>query len=412
MTAGGDDRRTELERLASSLLRGDEVSDLQARFAGASFVGLGGDSLLAMTLAAAADERMGVKLGVRALMSGTPLGQVLSRALDDTAGPGPMRRRLADRAEDERGSRAKATEPSAAQRGMWLREQAFGPLPYNLVFICFMDGPLSARALTAAVAATFQRHDGLRSVVTEVGDTLERRVLDSFAPIIEFRACGLAATDFEGHVRAVAAELGSTPFDLDGVPARLTVIRGDAERQALILVVHHMLLDGWAIGLLLEEIFDRYDADATGRRLDLGPAVRPEAHEAWLRRMRAAGELDRQAHFWRRHLDSAPTILELPADHRRPVFAEPSGARIPFSLEPSLSSLVKGQAGALGITTTAFLLAAYGLTLSRYADATTMLIGTPVAGGRRQSSRGSWASRSTSSRFALTLTMAARWLST
>jgi len=380
VTAGGDDRRTELERLASSLLRGDEVSDLRARFAAASFVSLGGDSLLAMALAAAADERMDVTLGVRALMSGTPLGQVLSRALEDTAGPGPMRRRRADRAEDERGSRAEATEPSAAQRGMWLREQAFGPLPYNLVFICFMNGPLSVRTLTAAVEATFRRHDGLRTVITEAGDRLERRVLDSFAPIIEFRACDLAATDFEGHVRAAAAELGSMPFDLDRVPARLTVIRGDAERQALIFGVHHMLLDGWAIGLVLAEIFDRYDAGAAGRRLDLELAVRPEAHQARLHLMRAAGELDRQAHFWRRHLDGAPTVLELPADHRRPAFAEPGGARIPFGLEPSISSLVKDQARALGITTTAFLLAAYGLTLSRYADATTMLIGTPVAG--------------------------------
>src|SRR5712691_9039799 len=190
----GDDRRTELERLASSLLGGEEVSDHKARFAGASFVSLGGDSLLAMALAAAADERMGITLGVGALMSGTPLGQVLSRALEDTAGHWPVRRRPAGRGEDERGSRAEATEPSAAQRGMWLREQAFGPLPYNLVFICFMDGPLSTRALTAAVDATFQRHDGLRTVFTEAGDSLERRVLDSFAPIIEFRACGLAAT--------------------------------------------------------------------------------------------------------------------------------------------------------------------------------------------------------------------------
>lgn len=379
MTAGGDDRRTELERLASSLLCGDEVSDLQERFADASFVRLGGDSLLAMALAAVADERLGVRLGVRALMSGTPLGQLLSRALED-AGPGPMRRQLADRAEDERGYGAGGSEPSAAQRGMWLREQAFGPLPYNLVFICFMEGPFSARALTAAVEATFQRHDGLRTVFTEAGDRLERRVLGSFTPIIEFRACGLAGPDFEGHVRAAAAELGSMPFDLHRVPVRLTVISDSAGRQALVLGVHHVLLDGRAIGLVFEEIFDRYDAEIAGRCLDLEPAVRPDAHQVRLSRMRAAGELDRQAHFWRRHLDSAPTVIELPADHPRPVFAEPGGARIPFRLEPSVSSQVKSQAGALGITTTALLLAAYGLTISRYTDATTILIGTPVAG--------------------------------
>ena len=368
--------QAELERLAQSALVTAGGPAQPELLATVSFVQLGGDSLRAMRLAAEAERTLGVALDVSALLSDRPLADVLALASPPDRArtvPAPA---AAPPAEGPDGPR----RPSATQRGMWLREQLLGASPYNLIFTCQIDGPLRPDLLQAAIRQTVARHEGLRTVFSGQREMLQRRVLTSFQPPVDQRSYP-GGHGFAEHVAAAAAQLGTRPFDLEGAPPlRFLLISAAPGQHALILNAHHILLDGWAIGLVLTEIFDRYAAMEQGRPAGLVPGRQFAEYLDWQEGLRASGTLDRDAAFWRHELAGAPTVLQLPADRPAPAFPDPAGARWPLDFGFELSRQVRAQAVRLGITRTAFFLGAFALTLSRYTAAERMIIGLPVAG--------------------------------
>jgi hypothetical protein len=366
-----------LESLAAAALTGKPAGEVPWSVGEGSFIRLGGDSLQANALAAMARDQLGVRLDVRALLSDAPLRAVLAQAVPAVSGR-PHRAASQLPPHDPRSADA----VSSTQRGIWLREQIVGALPYNLVFTCFVDGPLDASLLTTALHQTEARQEGLRTSFTETHGKLERRVLAaSYRPRLQGYSYRDDGTGFTAHVRAMAAELGRAPFDLSAAPPlRFALVRGSPAQHAIIMAAHHIILDGWAVGIVLRELFAQYDALAQGSDLDWPPATQPGEHLRLLEQLRRSGELDRQLDFWRRQLAGVPTVLDLPADQVRPPFQQPHGARRPFDLGPALSTAMRARARQLGVTPAAFLLAASALTLSRYTGARAMLIGMPVAG--------------------------------
>ncbi|MET0236330.1 MAG: amino acid adenylation domain-containing protein [Kibdelosporangium sp.] len=341
-------------------------------FATRSFIGLGGDSLRAMRLVALVQERFGVKIPVAGLLSSAPLATVLN---DVAAIPG----RVSDGAEPDETTGSL----SRTQRGMWMTEKVVGGSTYNLVFTCFVeDGSLRRETFERSAAATVARHTGLRTVFRERDGEVTPVVLGRHVPeIIDVEHNGVA-TEFDDFVRATAAEHGRKPFDLATVPAfRFVHVTNSAGRQAIVLLAHHMLLDGWAVGLVLNEIFAHYNAlarNVPSPFTEPGPAMR-----ALIRRQeesRDSGEWDTQAEFWIKNLDGVPRVLQLPSDRPRPAIQDPAGERISLDLGVDVSLLVEARARDLGITRFSFLLGAYALALSRWTGARRMLIGVSLYG--------------------------------
>ncbi len=342
----------------------------RAGFTAHSFIALGGDSLRAMRLTAMAQEGLGLRLSVSDLLSSTPLGTVLANAVT-TASPAPPA------AEPE----TPAPSLTPTQRGMWLIENVLGGSTYNLVFTSYVDkGTLDRELFARAVAATTARHASLRTLLREQDGEVVPVVLDATVPdIVDI---GHDGPDFDGFVRATAAEHGRTPFDLTAAPPlRYLFVTGAAGRQAVVLVAHHVLLDGWAVGLLLDEIFSSYRALAAGGPLpftDTAPTT-----QALLRRHeqdRVSGEWDRLAEFWLKQLDGAPTVLEVPTDRPRPTVQNPAGERVPLDFDTDLTTLVEDRARELGITPFALLLGSYGLALSRWTGVDRLLVGVSLYG--------------------------------
>jgi amino acid adenylation domain-containing protein len=336
-------------------------------FASHSFIALGGDSLRAMRLTAMAQEQLDLKLSVAELLSSTPLGTVLSNAV----GTAP--------------AAIAAPEPAAPsltpmQRGMWLLESTLGGSAYNLVFTSYVDsGALDRAVFGRAAAATTARHASLRTVFREEDDEVVPVVLDEVEPEIVDIAC--EGPDFEEFVRAAAAERSRVPFDLTTAPPLRYLFVAGAGRQAVVLIAHHALLDGWAVGLLLDELFSSYralKADLPLPRTEPAPTT-----ETLLRRHerdRTSGEWDRLAEFWLKYLDGVPTVLELPTDEPRPAVQDPAGHRIPLDLDAGLTTLVGDRARELGITPFALLLGSYGLALSRWTGVGRLLVGVALYG--------------------------------
>ena len=194
------------------------------------------------------------------------------------------------------------------------------------MFHCVVEkGRLDPPTLARTLALTAARHDGLRTVFRQRDGEVVRAVLAVATP-------DLATVDDEGpedgfdeRARAVAERFGRKPFDVSAAPAlRFLLVSHPGGRQVLVLAAHHMMLDGWAVGLLLHELFARYDALYRG---GLDPAPGPGVPMRALLRhedaLQVGGVWDRQAELWSRHLAGVPTVLELPADRQQPAPAGP-----------------------------------------------------------------------------------------
>ena len=187
------------------------------------------------------------------------------------------------------------------------------------------------------------------------------------------------------------------PFDLAAGPlSRLTLLRLHEQDHALLIVMHHIISDGWSIGVVIREFGQLYAAYAAGQAPALPPLpLQYGDYAAWQRGwLEATGEaaehgvdagtpLERQLAYWREQLAGAPSLLELPADRPRPAVQTNRGASVAFALDAALAGAVAALSRAEGATPFMTLIAAFQAVLSRLSGQRDVLVGTPVANRTR-----------------------------
>jgi amino acid adenylation domain-containing protein len=378
-----------LEECAADAL-GQRGNTTAAQFARFSFIQLGGDSLRALRLVVMAHERMAVDIPVGQLLDDTPLAQVL-RAAVPTVRPAPATEAAETPkvAAEAAGPVGPAGPVGAADHGGDARSAAAASSAPNLVFVAFSAGPMGHDTLQRAIDSVVARHEGLRSVLRADGGTI-RRVAADRRPRLGKLERETRQDAFEEYVRRIAAERGRISFDISAEPGLSFLhVCGRRNRSALILIAHHKVLDRWAVGLVLREIFTLYESHESLEGFEspeqrhpvrLDEVVPIQTFADHQNKLRAAGEWDRQAAFWRSELAGAPTTLDLPADRPRPGVQDPAAARLSLDLGGPASTAIAEFARRAGVTPFAFLLGAYGLTLSRWTGARSLLIGVPLAG--------------------------------
>lgn len=334
-----------------------------------SFVQLGGDSLLAMRLAARARVDLGVSLRVGSLLDDRALIDALAMAeIVNTEMPSPS---------DEGSNKG----VSSGQHGMWVMQQLVGGSASNLVFLSFFDGPINIASVQEAIEGTVRRHDGLRTCFRSGGDGLYREVLDEFTPQVDVVAFDGHSANFHDEAQRLAQKRGAREFRLAEVPPiEFVCITDGQDKHSLVLITHHMLLDGWAIGLVLNEIFDRLEALVSGRQVVFSAPPTQDAFIQYHESLRQTGVIMRQLQYWEATLQDVPTTLELASDHPRPSRQNPSGARLPYHLTGNETTAVYRQAANLHVTPFALLLATFSLLLARYTGQRKMVVGIPSAG--------------------------------
>ncbi|MBW8849061.1 MAG: AMP-binding protein, partial [Burkholderiales bacterium] len=157
-----------------------------------------------------------------------------------------------------------------------------------------------------------------------------------------------------------------------------------AQDHILLLTMHHIVSDGWSMGVLVNEFSALYTAFSTGLPDPL-PALPIQYADfaAWQHRWISGALLQRQLEFWRAHLHSAPALLELPTDRPRPPVQDHAGASLDFALSPALSAQLKALAQRHGCTLFMTLLAAWATLLARLAGQSEVVIGSPTANRHR-----------------------------
>ncbi len=279
---------------------------------------------------------------------------------------------------------------SFAQQRFWFLDQ-LDPGSYldNMFRALRLSGILDRRALERALDELARRHASLRTRFPVEGDEPVQRVeceLPGAGPLLNvIDLTGLGQEEILPRATALAGEESRRPFDLARGPLfRATLLRLGAEEHVLLLCVHHIVSDGWSVGLILRDFAALYAAFATGEKPALAAPRASYADFARAQRQRLHGEALRQEiAFWRERLEGAPTVLELPTDHPRRHMASPRGDAVRFEILDPAAARFKALAQEAGATPFMALLTLFDLLLFRYTGADDFVVGVPVANRNR-----------------------------
>ena len=265
---------------------------------------------------------------------------------------------------------------SDAQRALWLIDQVGQPSAvYTTSPAIRIHGGFDVEAARAAFGQLVLRHESLRTVFAWADGDLMQLIMEPPAiPVLDFAVEETGA----GEVLDRAAELARVPFDLERGPLlRIRVLRVSADEHVLLVVVHHIVFDGWSETLLWREFAALYSARAAGGTADLPELPLQYADYAqWQRERLAGGQLAELAEYWRSKLAGVPP-LELPTDRARPAVQAHRGAEHRFTLPAPLTSRLRALARAEHTTLFGVLLTAYRVLLGRYCRQTDLAIGVP-----------------------------------
>ncbi|MCB9778703.1 MAG: amino acid adenylation domain-containing protein [Alphaproteobacteria bacterium] len=342
------------------------------------FFALGGDSLLAARLSFALERSRGRTVPAHAvLVHRTPAA--LAARLD--AG-----RQAGDAALAPIPSLAAgASAPlSATQRRLWFLQQLDPTrVDYNVNLVFHLDGPVDPRALQAALQRVVDRQHALRTVYERSPDGPRQRVVDQRVRLPLVALDHLDPAEAEDECRAAAGDLFRRPFALDQGPvARFSLVRLGPERHQLLACVHHIVIDGWSVGVLRDELVAALRDPA-----DAGPPPATQVPDvaAWEEELLADEEAGLLA-WWTERLAPdglPPAPVSLPAD--RPPGASPrlDGALQWLELDASLSARVDALARRQGATPFVVLMAALTALLGAETGRPELALGTVVAGRDR-----------------------------
>jgi amino acid adenylation domain-containing protein len=344
------------------------------------FFALGGHSLLATRAISRVRQALGVDVPVRALFDAPVLAAFAARVE-------AMRRSSSPRQEAPLVpvGRQGPLPLSFAQQRLWFIEQVepAGSL-YHMPAVLRLRGALDAAALGRALDGLVARHEALRTSF-EASDGEPMQVVHPHAP---FAVAMHDLRSLPPEMRAeemsrLAGTISEEPFDLSAAPLfRAALVCIESDEHVLLLCMHHIVSDGWSVGVLFREMGALYAAAQTKAAL---PAltVQYADYAVWQRRQLNELAMAFEGEWWRGRLSGAPAVLELPADRPRPHVRGTAGASLQAELPPPLAAALRDLARREGATAYMVLLSAFYALLSRYAGQTDLVVGTPVAGRTR-----------------------------
>jgi amino acid adenylation domain-containing protein len=281
---------------------------------------------------------------------------------------------------------------SFAQQRLWFLDQLEpGAVTYNIPTALRLSGQLNVDALRRSFEELVRRHEALRTSFA-VHQGQPRQLIHPAPswtlPAVDLTA--LPASAQEPEVLRLASQQTLLPFNLATGPLiRTTLLRLAPTEHVLLLCMHHIIADGWSMGVLTRELASLYEAFSSQRSPSLPPLpIQYADFAAWQRQWLQGEVLERQLTYWRQKLAGAPPALELPTDKPRPPIQSFRGSSLPVQLPKALSESLKALAQKEGATPFMLLLAAWQLLLSRYSGQQDVCIGSPIAGRTRSETEG------------------------
>ena len=339
------------------------------------FFELGGHSLLATRVIAQVRQILGVDVPLRSLFEHPVLADFVAVI------------------EQRRGQPLPPIVPceqptlSYAQQRQWLMAQLEpDSLAYTIATAVRLQGNLSVSTLQQSFGQVVRRHEPLRTLYPAVDGNAVPQVL----PIAE----GVAAVAIEqidlrhlapvpqrSAVKQRMQAQAQQRFDLGQGPLwRVQLLQLSEQEYILLLALHHIIVDGWSLGVLLQELTACYQALLAQQPLPLPPlTIRYSDYAHWQKSLNCEAQLT----YWQQQLSGAVPLLELPTDFPRPAAASWAGQTYEFRLTLAQTQALQRFSQQNGVTLFMTLLTAFNVLLYRYSGVTDLLIGTPIANRQR-----------------------------
>ena len=277
---------------------------------------------------------------------------------------------------------------SFAQQRLWFIDQLEGEnCVYNVPFFWQISGLLNISALEKAIAEIIQRHEVLRtsfSVVDESPIQVIHPHPQLKMQILDWRQ--LTEADQLSKAQQLAAKELQQPFDLSNPPLlRVKLLQLADQSHLLLLVIHHIVCDGWSMDIYRRELFTLYTAFCAGEPSPLPELSLQYADFAHWQRQWLQGEvLQTQLNYWQKQLAAVPPLLELPTDRPRPSVQSFKGRSEFLELNQDLTQKLKRLSQESGTTLFMTILAAFTLLLSRYSGQEDIVVGSAIANRNRR----------------------------
>ena len=274
-----------------------------------------------------------------------------------------------------------------AQQRLWFIDRLAPNKPlYHVPGALRLRGMLNVAALARGLNEIVSRHEILRTTFADI----EGRPVQVITPRLglPLPVVNLAEMDDaerEAEAKRLTAEEARKPFDLAAGPLlRTTLLRLGTQEHILLFTMHHIISDGWSLGVMMEEVAKLYNAYAAGLPSPLPPLpIQYADYAVWQREWLQGEVLEEQLAYWRARLGDKPFMLELPIDRPRPLVPNHRGAREYIILPPALSDALRALGRREGATLFMTLLAAFKTLLFRTTGQHDIVVGTDIANRNR-----------------------------
>ncbi len=376
LAAGASQQASPIEEIVAGVWA--ETLGLKEVAVDANFFELGGHSLLALRMASRLQSAFQVELPVDSVFEAptvSGLAAVIKNIIN--AGDSHTLSTIHPVSRDE------DLPLSFAQQRLWIQDQ-FNPASaeYNIPLAVRLDGKFDVPAFEQTLSEIVRRHEVLRTSFPRAGDLPVQAIAPArpvSVPIVNLGELTEAVR--ENEVLRLAVEEAALPFDLAHGPLlRCRILRLDEEQHYVLITMHHIISDGWSMGVLVRELAVLYDAFSTGKTAALPELPIQYADFAHWQRQWLQGEVEKsQLAYWKQQLAGSQPVLRLRTDRPRPAVRTSRGATQSLSLSRTLSESVKQLSRREGVTQFMTLLTVFEILLRHYTQEDDMLIGTDVA---------------------------------
>ena len=284
----------------------------------------------------------------------------------------------------EQQQRSNIVPLSFAQERLWfINELDLGGAGYHMSFALRLEGELNVTALERSFSEVVRRHESLRTCFAAVDGVPVQLIQPPEVFSMEILDLSeMLERDRSRRLQQRSLETAQSPFDLTGgPPLRVSLLKLSKQEHVLLLTAHHIIADGWSLGILNRELGALYSAYSQNRPSPLSePSVQYADYAIWQRQWLKGEILQKYLHYWSKQLIGAPPQLLLPTDRPRPAIATFKGALVGFEFPSASYEALRKLARDEGVTSFMALLATYQVLLSRYSGAQDVVVGAVDAG--------------------------------
>jgi amino acid adenylation domain-containing protein len=277
--------------------------------------------------------------------------------------------------------------PSYAQQRLWLAYQLDKDgSAYNIIKAIGMKGDLNKEALERSINEVINRHETLRTSFDDEGGALRQVIRGEAGLTIKVEQLEAGTREqMRKQAEEEASREAGRGFDLSKWPLmRLRLLRVDEQEHILLIVMHHIISDGWSMGVMMRELGRIYDCYSRGEEHDLEELeIQYADYAAWQKEWLEGGELEKQMGYWREQMKGAPPVLEIPTDYARQAEQSYNGRGEQVVIGRETTRKLKELSRREDVTMFMSLLTAFGVLLSRYSNQKEVVVGTPMANRSR-----------------------------